>query len=91
MQQAMGEAELDLKKSQAEKDRALAENALARTKGEMVKATKEAGTLDADIANKYADVHAKVAKVDQDDIKTRADAYNKIKTANQPKGGSTNK
>lgn len=85
MQQAMAQAQVQQVQANAAKDAALAKNAEARTKESMVKAEKEAMSIDADVANKYADVAQKMASVDQGDMKTKADAYSKIKQANQPK------
>jgi len=74
------------------KDEALAANAMARTQNVAGKTQKDAVMIDADMANKYADVHKKLAEVDQGDIKARteagskgAKAYKDVKDANQPK------
>jgi len=88
MQQALVEAQLETEKANAAKDMALAKNAEARTQHEMVKAQKEAAGIDADVAGKYADANLKISQAQQGEIKTQADAYNKIKTANKPKGGA---
>ena len=88
MQQAMAQVQLQKLQAEAKKDEALAANAMARTQNESVKTQKEALSIDADIANKYADVNAKLAKTEQDDVKTRSDAYAKVRGANTPKGGN---
>ena len=60
VQQQMIQLEMMEKQAKAQKEAALAQNALARTKATEVKAQKEAMSVDADIANKYADVLNKV-------------------------------
>jgi multidrug efflux pump subunit AcrA (membrane-fusion protein) len=64
MAQAMSEAQLAQAKANAAKDAALAENAMARTALEKVKAQKEAAGSDAEVAGKYADVAKKMADID---------------------------
>jgi hypothetical protein len=89
MQQAMAETELEQGKANAAKDNALAKNAEARTVHEMTKARKEAASIDPDIIKKYADVNKTVAETAQGNVKTQADAYNKVKTADKPTGGNS--
>ena len=60
IQQQMVQLEIMEKQAKAQKESALAQNALARTKAAEVKAMKEQASIDADIANKYADVLNKV-------------------------------
>ena len=60
MAQQMAQVQLAKEMAEAKKSEALAQNALARTKQTEVKAQKEALSVDADIANKYADVLNKV-------------------------------
>ncbi len=60
MAQQIAQAQLAKEMAEAKKSEALAQNALARTKQTEVKAQKEALSVDADIANKYADVLNKV-------------------------------
>jgi hypothetical protein len=86
MQQAMAEMQLKQAEANAAKDSALAENALARTEHEKVRAAKEAASIQPDIAKKYADVTKTQAEVEQNNVKTAAEAYNKVKTANRPTG-----
>jgi hypothetical protein len=89
MQQAMAEAELKGKEASTAKDEALAKNALARTQREQVVATKEAASIDADVAKKYADVAKTTSDIEQGRVSTAADAYSKVKQANAPKGGTS--
>ena len=92
MAQAMTEAELEIKKANAAKDNALAQNALARTQNEAGKTRKELSMTDADMANKYADVNTKMvnAEVAKTAAATKAhEAGTKRIAANKPdKGGS---
>jgi hypothetical protein len=92
MAQAMTEAELEIKKANAAKDNALAQNALARTQNEAGKTQKELSMTDADMANKYADVNTKMvnAEVAKTTAATKAhEAGTKRIAANKPdKGGS---
>jgi len=60
MAQQMAQVQLTKEMAEAKKSEALAQNALARTKQTEVKAQKEALSIDADIANKYAEVLNKV-------------------------------
>lgn len=60
MQQAMAEAEVAQARAKAGKEEALAKNALARTELTMVKAKGDMASLEADVANKYADVYSKI-------------------------------
>jgi len=87
MAQAHGEADLEIKKANAAKDNALAANAMARTKGEGVKAEKDIAKTDGEIANLYADAHGKMSAIEDNSLKTKADAVAKLK----PKEGGTAK
>jgi len=60
LQQQMTQLEMMEKQAKAQKESALAQSALARTKMTEVKATKEQASIDADIANKYAEVLNKI-------------------------------
>jgi len=91
MQQAMAKAELDHTNSETEKNKALAANALGRTKGDAVKTQKDAAGAQLELEGKAIDNAAKMAKVTQDETKTNADAYSKVKQAQQPKAPNTTK
>jgi len=91
MAQAHGEADLEVKKSDAAKNNALAANATARTQNEAGKTQKELAMTDADMANKYADVNTKMVNADiaKASAATKAhEAGTKRIQANQPKGAA---
>jgi hypothetical protein len=89
VQQQMMQLEMALKAAEVKKSEALAANAMARTQNVNVKTQKDAISTDADLANKYADAQKKLADVQQNEIKTRADAYSKLKQSTQKEGGQT--
>lgn len=74
MAQAMSKIQLAKEKAQADKDAALAENALARTEHERVKAAKELDSMDVDKAKKAADVNKAYNDMDVSRAKVIADA-----------------
>jgi len=59
MQQAMAENEVAQGRANAAKDDALAKNAIARTNLTEAKAAEAAAMVEANVANKYADVYTK--------------------------------
>ena len=81
MQQEMAKAELDKTKAEGAKDKALAYNAMARTKTEGVKASANAQAIHGNVVGKQVDNFAKLSKVKAEDTKVKADAYSKIKGA----------
>jgi hypothetical protein len=92
MAQAHGEADLEIKKADAAKNNALAQNALARTKNEAGKTQKDLSMADADMANKYADVNTKLVNADvaQTGAATKAhEAGTKRIAANKPASGGS--
>jgi len=92
MQQEMAKAELDKVKAEGAKDKALAYNAMARTKTEGVKAEANAQAIPGNVEGKQVDNFAKLSKVKAEDTKVKADAYSKIKGAvNGPTSKPTEK
>ncbi len=85
MQQAMGEAELNKTKSEATKNNALAGNAAGRTRNEQLEAENTERNRGIETEGKAIDNAAKAAKIGQDETKTNADAYSKVKQAQEPK------
>jgi len=69
-QQQMAQLEMMEKQAKAQKESALAQSALARTKATEVKAMKEQASIDADVANKYADVYKKINESEKDKNET---------------------
>ena len=83
MAEAHNQADLEIKAGQAQKDKALAANAMARTQDVASKTGRSNDMHDADKANKYADVHTKLKGAEQKDAETlikAKDVANKGKT-----------
>jgi len=61
----MAQLEMLMKKAKADKEEALAKNALARTQSTLVKAKKEELSIDADLSTKYAELLERIKKLEQ--------------------------
>jgi len=85
MQQEMAKTELGKGKAEAAKDMALADNAQARTKESAVKAAAMAANIKPDVLGKLADANKKKADADANTVSKHADAYSKVKGANEPR------
>jgi len=80
-QQELQDAEIESVKADGLKDKALAANAMARTKSEEIKAIANAQNIQPNVEGKNIDNLAKATKIGQEEVKTNADAYAKIKGA----------
>ena len=77
VQQQMAQVEIAQGAAKAQKEEALAKNALARTTLTEVKAQEAASSIDAVVANKYADVYTKVEKGKTESVKAETDRISK--------------
>ncbi len=84
MQQAMGEAELKEKEANVNKDNALAENAMARTRNVDGKTMKEADNNPLDKAKKATDISATQNKMDTDSMNAMANMQKALTADSKP-------
>jgi len=84
MTQAHAEADLGEKQSSTAKNMALAKSADARARNEDVKTQKEVGSMDADLAKKYADVNKTMSDMETSQAKVGIDAAKAVREINAP-------